>query len=471
VSQLDICYIVSHGFASRMVLQTSLLGKLVDKGYKVGLITPDQNDEYLSEASKEQGFKLMNFNFKSNFWNENYYNKRKYLFEDIKTNPALWEKHLKAIKNNTSRHPWRHIRPYHNFYLYKRIKKNPKLRLRYKQKEQVKLESAAADNLIREYAPKVLVSTYPVNWKEAVLLHAGNKHKGTKTVLHLLSWDNISCKGHFPELADSYITWGKIMSEELKEYYQVDSDQIFECGVPHFDLHIKTKRNPNPVPYLNNLGLNSKQPYLFFAMSSPYFAPREIDIVEWLSEQVVNNKFGINLQLIVRPHPQNVSGNMMDASWLPRLKRLGNKDRVAVDYPQLSNESKLKWSMEKGDMRRLSHLISGSSITLNSGSTISIDSLMLDKPVILTSFDGLDTLPFWQSARRLIQFPHLKKLIDLGGISVVNDYEELRDQINEYIENPTLKIQKRKSSLFEECGLNDGKATNRVVKVFEEICK
>ncbi|MEL6720231.1 MAG: hypothetical protein AAFP82_16085, partial [Bacteroidota bacterium] len=407
MSKLDICYIVSHGFASRMVLQTNLLGRLVKKGFKVGLITPDQNDENLYEASQEQGFKLISFNLKSDFWNENYYNKRKYLFEDIESNPALWEKHIRATKFNSSKHPWRHIRPYLNFWLYKRIKKIPKLRQKYIQKEQLRLNSKDADSLIKKYAPKILVSTYPVNWKEAVLLHAGNKYPNTKTILHLLSWDNITCKGHFPELADAYITWGKIMSEELKEYYQVDQSVVYECGVPHFDLHIETRKKPNPGEYVKNLGLDSDQPYLFFAMSSPYFAPREIDIVEWLGKEVMEDRFGSEMQLIIRPHPQNVSGNMMDSSWLPRLEKLNALKRVAIDYPKINSESGLKWSMQKEDMRRLSNLIVGSSLVFNSGSTVSIDALLLNVPVILTSFDGLDDVPYWKSAKRLIQFPHL----------------------------------------------------------------
>ena len=40
----DIVYIVSHGFASRMVTQTNLLGKLVQAGKSVALISPDKED-------------------------------------------------------------------------------------------------------------------------------------------------------------------------------------------------------------------------------------------------------------------------------------------------------------------------------------------------------------------------------------------------------------------------------------------
>ncbi len=52
--------------------------------------------------------------------------------------------------------------------------------------------------------------------------------------------------------------------------------------VYHFDQHLQVKENPNYQSLLKQLGLSPDQPYLFFAMSSPRFAPREIDIVERL---------------------------------------------------------------------------------------------------------------------------------------------------------------------------------------------
>ena len=51
---IDIAYIVSHGFAARMVTQTDLLGLLVKEGKKVALICPDKNDENLKTYMLEE---------------------------------------------------------------------------------------------------------------------------------------------------------------------------------------------------------------------------------------------------------------------------------------------------------------------------------------------------------------------------------------------------------------------------------
>ena len=107
----DIAYIISHGFAARMVMQTNLLGLLVKEGKKVALIAPDREDENLKIYCNENGVDLYEFNPKSSFWTSQYHDARKYFLENIKANPALWEKHIYATRYNKSKKPWPHIKP------------------------------------------------------------------------------------------------------------------------------------------------------------------------------------------------------------------------------------------------------------------------------------------------------------------------------------------------------------------------
>ncbi len=270
-------------------------------------------------------------------------------------------------------------------------------------------------------------------------------------------------------ISDYFIVWGPIMYRELKAYYGTAKEKIFMCGVPHFDHHIKIKEQNNFKSKITALGLNAEQPYLFVAMSAPRFAPKEIDIVEWLAATIERNELGKNLQLVVRPHPQNVQGSMSKSSWLKRLDKLQSK-RVAIDYPRLVN-SKVKWSMQKHDMDHLSKLLAGCQLCINSGSTVSIDALILDKPVILTSFDGSAQLSYWKSARRLIDYTHLKKLVELGGVQVVRSYSDFKSSIQQYLQNPDHDLDQRRETLKQQCYKNDGQSTQRVVKAVQQILK
>ena len=462
----DICYVISHGFAARMLLQTDLILKLTEQGLSIAIITPDPEDANLLSLKESPNIKVFGAEMKQTIWDDDYNVKRMYYLEDIKSNPVFWEKHLYSIKYTKSKHPWKRIRPFVYYPISRLIKKFPSIRNRFKAKESTYLVSARADELIKKINPKVVVSTYPVNYLEAKCLYAAKKNK-RETIIHLLSWDNVTSKGIFPVIPDQFIAWGKIMADEIAEYYNVKEEKIHTCGVPHFDQHAALRNSNGYVAIIERLGLTAEKPYIFVAMSSPRFAPHEIDIIEWMVAAVMENKFGSETQLIVRPHPQNVQGSLGDRSWLERLKKIEG-ERVAVDYPML-NKSKVRWSMKKSDMQHLSHLLNGCSVCINSGSTVSIDALVLGKPVILTSFDGDRKLNYWKSARRLIDYPHQKKFVEMGGAEVVSDYKALENAINEYIENPDKGIERRNYALSMECQSMDGQATGRVVKTMMKI--
>lgn len=445
-----------------MLFQTGLIEKLTKEGKRIAIITPDANDPNLLELQKNPLIEVFEASAKNNIWDDDYLFKRKYYLENIKDNPALWEKHIQSVKYNTSKHPWRRVRPFWYYLIYQLIKIFPSIRDRFKQSERKYLVSKEATDLIAQINPQMVVSTYPVSLLEAKILFAA-KAKNIPTTIHLLSWDNISCKGKFPVMGDNFIVWGDIMKEELLEYYGTPLERIHTCGVPHFDHHIKVKQQPGYRELLMELDLQPDQPYIFMAMSSPYFAPGEIDIAEWLSKAVEQDVFGKDIQLIIRPHPQNVSGFMADKKWLPRLKKL-KSNRVGIDFPKLV-KSKMRWSMAKNDMDHLSNLLIGCSVCLNSGSTVSIDALIVEKPSILTSFDGDKKLSYWKSARRLIDYNHLRKFIESGGATPVFSYEELQNKINAYIKNPSLDKEKRDHALKRQCFRNDGQSTERAVEV------
>ena len=460
--RVDICYVVSHGFALRMLVQTNLIGLLLERGLKVAIVSLNPEDQNFDVFRENPGISLIQWKESTGIWDDNYLFKRAYFLEDIDANTALKEKFYNSLFFSKSKHPWKRIRPLWYYTIYRLIRVFPGIRQRFLNSESKHLESAEADAIISRLNPRLLVSTYPVSIIEAKMLWAAKKHK-VRTVLQMLSWDNITTKGRFPVLADHFLAWGPVMQRELMEYYNLDENEITVTGVPHFDLHVQVREGevnpealPSPRPFQGKA-------YLFFAMSSPRFAPREIDIVEWLAKAVQEGKFGEEVHLVVRPHPQNVQTFMAKTSWLKRLEALEG-EKVIVDYPSL-NDSQIRWSMQKKDMLALSQLLSGCSLCLNSGSTVSLDALQHHKPVILTSFDGKARLNYWNSARRLVDYTHLKQLCDMGGARITRSYASLEEAIRFFLSDPNHALEQRKSVLYNQCYQDDGKATARAVEV------
>lgn len=258
------------------------------------------------------------------------------------------------------------------------------------------------------------------------------------------------------------------MNQELKEFYDTADENIFSTGVTHFDVHamIRSGEIEEPKNLLGRMGLSDDRPFLFFTMSSSYYAPNEIDIIEALAKSVEGNQFGEEMQLVIRPHMINLMADRSDQAWLKRLESLVSQ-RVKVDFPDSEN-SLLTWYMKQDDMIKLSALLNRASVCLNSGSTIAIEAVYLDRPVVLTPFDT-EEWPYWQSARRLMDYVHLQKFAATGASVIASDLDHMMKSIKDYLKNPDLHSENRKRAVEQECFKNDGKATERFVKNVHKI--
>jgi hypothetical protein len=121
--------------------------------------------------------------------------------------------------------------------------------------------------------------------------------------------------------------------------------------------------------------------------------------------------------------------------------------------------------MKPDDLPRLVNLLSGCAICINSGSTLAIDGIIHDKPVILSLFDGEDDVPWHRSIRRYNDVIHMRKLIELGGLQVASSFDEFGALIKRYLSDPSLDSEGRAHTRARECGQVDGRACERIADV------
>lgn len=472
---LAVCYVLSFGFPARTVLHTGIVSELRKRRANTAAICPGADDPGLKHVAERLGVEMHAPPGSLPRAGREYLAARRYLFEDVRANPALYARHLRDIEPPSN--PPARLRhrlsgaakrlERRGLYLLNRVMRRSKvLSGAAAAGERLFLRNRELRALLQRLDSSLLVTTYPINILEATAM-AEAKRLGIPTVVQLLSWDNITSKGRFPVLGDYYLSWGPIMSGELREYYGIDVNRIFETGVAHFDAQLTTADVSLRARLLADMGLDPTRPYLLFGMSSPFFAPREIDLVEELARWVRAGEFGPELNLVVRPHPQNVQGYMAEASWLPRLRALQGP-RVGIFWPKLL-ESKLAWALDESDLPALASIMAGCAINLNSGSTFAIDGLIHQKPVVMTFFDAEDVLPWHRSARRCADFIHLKKLIDTGGLFPVRSFEELRTTLHRLLKEPDLNLDLRKKALHAECGPVDGRAAERIADALVAI--
>ncbi len=450
--------LISHGHSARGVFQTNLLRNLKSQDFDISLIIKGNPPKAVDQLASKEGFQVQPYHPNNSLLLSQRIVLRSYIYQNIRNNPALWEKHLRRVKSPKISFRRKLV---NHFYLVLGDLTNclPFLQRVYSMIEEKWYHDPNAARVIDNLNPKVLISMRPADDMEAVFLKAAKK-KGICRISYILSWDNITSKGMFPEVSDFFFSWGPIMSKELQEYYGIDPNKIFTTGVTHFDIHYHIKRNFSPANLMKYINGAFDSPYMLFTMSDQYFCPNEIDIIEWLANEISSNSFGKDMKLVIRPHMHNLALDSRSENLKSRIFNL-QSTRIIIDLPQVNN-SLLTWYMEKSDMEKLSNLLAGASICLNSGSTIAIEAAIMNRPVILTLFDT-QKWPHWQSVKRIKNYVHLKKFIALNGATVVGSLEELESALRMYLADPNKHSVERQNAVFQECYRVDGCSTDRFV--------
>jgi hypothetical protein len=455
-----IAVLLNDGFAARTVIRSGVARWLIAAGARVTVISPNADETYFQQECQREGVALHQDPKRGDRIAQRFRVYRPYFLDDVMNNPALKSKHIRQ----------REDRPLVGLgmeLVNRTITKSAIFRKCCRTLEHKINRSKEVQQLLTQLKPNLLVLLNPFGIQETVyLLHA--RELGIPVVCQMLSWDNITSKGTPLLMPDYFISWGPIMTQEMVDVYGFLRDNIYECGVPHFDVYSQQGQLIPRDALLRELNLPLQQPYIFYGMVTGYFCPNEIDMLSWLADKVNGDAFEEPCSLVIRPHPQTISGfYSRSTSELQRLKALAGP-RVALDIPALLSE-RLAWDLPKNDMYRLASLLAGSAMCLNANSTLCLDACMLDRPVVNIAFDGWDKLPYEKSARRGIDYIHMAKLLALGGIRIAKSFGDLEMHINAYLRDPGLDQHGRMVSVAQECGPRDGRAVERVANTLLQL--
>jgi hypothetical protein len=462
-AQGHIAFVFTHGFMARMVLRSGVARQLIEQGFRVTVISPNADESYFQQECQQQHITLCQEPQNTGRIADWFRAYRPYLLDDVMGNVALWTKHEQSFAYRS----WlfRVVMEYTNSHLVP----YPWFRTCVRWFERQVNRSKPIARLLRALRPDCLVLPNPFGTQETVyMVHA--RDLGIPVVCQMLSWDNITSKGTPLMMPASFISWGPIMTEEMMTLYHFPRERIYECGVPHFDVYAQTEHFILREVVLQRLGLPPTQPYLFYGMVAPYSAPRELDVITWLVEKIRARAFATPCSLVIRPHPQTIRGIYAhDREELARLQALTGP-YVALDMPPVLSEQ-LAWDLPKSDMYTLASLLAGSAMCLSVGSTLCLEACIVDCPVISVGFDGAEELPYDLSARRGLDFIHIKKMLALGGVRVARSFADLEAHINTYLREPHLDRDKRAYTAAQECGPCDGRAAERVAAALASLCQ
>ena len=129
---------------------------------------------------------------------------------------------------------------------------------------------------------------------------------GIPTVLAVASWDNLTLKGGLHSVPDVVAVWNAAQAREAIELHAVPADRIQVTGAVAYDHWFDRAPAATREEFCVAAGLDAGRPFVVYVGSSSFIAPDEGRfVVEWVDALAAAAP---ELQLVVRPHPENPLG-------------------------------------------------------------------------------------------------------------------------------------------------------------------
>ena len=315
--------------------------------------------------------------------------------------------------------------------------------------------SSFVSEQIKRYNPELVFLTNPMEHWDSFYIKAA-KAQGVPTVGLVKSWDNMS-KTSFRILTDYVLVWGPYMKEEAIKYQMHSEKEIFEIGVPQFDIYLDRSEGGSSKDLLEDARLDPGRKTILFG-SEGKITPKDPDIVEGILQMIDRQELVFPSQVWVRPH----FGYKDDDKKFDRIAQHPHAyvDRENTPRPAFYDQ----WDYSRKQYLRLADTLFACDVMVTTASTLPIDAAACGKPSIVIAFDGKERLPHRRSVARWYETEYYSNVLATGAVVLVRNFSELRAALNAVLENPLTRKQERDALVRRFAGALDGHASERIAQ-------
>jgi hypothetical protein len=284
----------------------------------------------------------------------------------------------------------------------------------------------------------------------APFLHAAIQTKIASSTF-IFSWDNLASKGRMLGTFDYFLVWSQLMKEELLYFYpNVKDENVKVVGTPQFEPYVLDKYKMTKENFFEKFGLDIKKKIICYSCADISIGPNDPVVIKSIAELIKNKEIKSEVQLLVRTSPAEddsrfkaIRDEFPEIIWnVPKwvLTRENHQESWSQRIP--SNE----------DIIDLRALLENSDLSINMCSTMSLDFMLFDKPVINTVFGNNQNGLY--NDQRFLNYNHYKKVIDGNAVVIAKDKKQLIEQINQTLNNPKERQKNRKDMIDLQIGQN-----------------
>lgn len=262
-----------------------------------------------------------------------------------------------------------------------------------------------------------------------------------KTVSFIFSWDNLASKGRMAANFDAYLVWSDLMKTELLHFYKkVKAENVVVVGTPQFEPYVLERYQTTKDSFCAKFNLDAAKKTICFSCGDISTSKNDELYITTIAEAIQENKIQ-NVNLIVRTSPaedpirfESFVAKYPFIQWnYPKwhLARKGHQEEWSQRIPS------------KEDVVDLRSILEFSDLNVNMLSTMSLDFMQFDKPVINPVFGNSQNGLY--DDQRFLEYPHIKNVLESKATRIVKNKEELLDAINHYLAFSNEDSEKRQS--------------------------
>jgi CDP-glycerol glycerophosphotransferase (TagB/SpsB family) len=264
-----------------------------------------------------------------------------------------------------------------------------------------------------------------------------------KTASFIFSWDNLASKGRMAANFDYYLVWSDLMKTELQQFYgTVKKEHIQVVGTPQFEPYVLERYKVSKEEFVLKFNIDASLKTICFSCGDISTSKNDELYIETIANALLERKIQ-NVNLIVRTSP--AEDPIRFASFVERFSF------IKWNYPKwnLSRQGHQEvWSQRipsVEDVKDLRSLLEFSDLNINMLSTMSLDFIQFDKPVINTVFGN--AVNGLYNDQRFLNYAHIVNVVTSNATKIVKNQEELIAAINLYLKEPNLDSQNREQLL------------------------
>ncbi|RAR69290.1 hypothetical protein [Flavobacterium aciduliphilum] len=280
------------------------------------------------------------------------------------------------------------------------------------------------------------------------------------TASFIFSWDNIASKGRMAANFDYFLVWSELMKNELIEFYpNIKPENIEVVGTPQFEPYVLERYFISKEEFFKKFNLNITKKTICFSCGDITTSKNDELYIETIAN-FISKKDIPDVNFIVRTSPAEdpIRFKKIADSYSNIIWNYPKWDLTRNDHPEL-------WSQRvpsKEDLIDLRALINFSDLNINMLSTMSLDFITFDKPIINPVFGSKNNKLY--DDQRFLNYKHIQYLVNSQATTIVKSEEELLKAIIVDLNDPRKQLKARQELYTLEIGKPLENTSKRIVQ-------